>query len=262
MAGSATTAPGLDGIDFALVRYDTDGSLDPTFGTGGKVVTDFIAPCSGFCLPGETATALVVQGDGKLVAAGMTTARADEAFALARYEGGNASTTSTTSTTTTVTTTTRPRLMPEECGDGIDNDGDALVDCKDPDCETSPQCSLGCPVGPTPDAVRCRTMALARPVGDTTPTGKLRDRLLKLSGRIDTLQVGADSSCRAGKTFRARRALVVESHAIVTLRRRLGTLPLSDPEAESRRQLRKALRLLNQDVHGLTRALHCPSTRG
>ena len=27
--------------DFALARYNTDGSLDMTFGTGGKVITDF-----------------------------------------------------------------------------------------------------------------------------------------------------------------------------------------------------------------------------
>ena len=29
---------------FALARYNSDGSLDTSFGTGGKVVTDFGAP--------------------------------------------------------------------------------------------------------------------------------------------------------------------------------------------------------------------------
>jgi Domain of unknown function (DUF5122) beta-propeller len=48
---------------FALARYRRDGSLDPTFGTGGRVVTDMGAF--------DSARALVVQ-DGRLVAAGST----------------------------------------------------------------------------------------------------------------------------------------------------------------------------------------------
>lgn len=59
--------------DFALVRYETDGSLDPTFGTGGRVVTDF---AGGF----DEARALVIQPDGRIVAAGRNN------FQLARYE--------------------------------------------------------------------------------------------------------------------------------------------------------------------------------
>jgi hypothetical protein len=31
----------LASFDFALVRYNGDGSLDETFGIGGKVLTDF-----------------------------------------------------------------------------------------------------------------------------------------------------------------------------------------------------------------------------
>ena len=64
--------------DFALARYRRDGSLDRTFGTGGRVLTDFGG--------GEQATALVVQADGKLVAAGlMNDGTADADFAVARY---------------------------------------------------------------------------------------------------------------------------------------------------------------------------------
>src|SRR5207249_2855146 len=43
---------------FALVRYDEDGTLDPTFGKGGKVTTEGLYGCSG-------ANALVLQPDGK-----------------------------------------------------------------------------------------------------------------------------------------------------------------------------------------------------
>jgi uncharacterized delta-60 repeat protein len=67
-------------FDFALARYRQNGTLDPTFGTGGKVTTDFAG--------GEDrAEALVVQG-GKLVAAGSTiTGSGRQRFALARYSG-------------------------------------------------------------------------------------------------------------------------------------------------------------------------------
>ncbi len=77
VAGGPTDAGGC--CDFALVRYLSDGSLDPTFGVGGKVTTDF----GGF----EAAAALVQQPDGKLVAAGLSTAGSAPAtdFALARY---------------------------------------------------------------------------------------------------------------------------------------------------------------------------------
>jgi len=66
--------------DFALARYRQNGTLDPTFGTGGKATTDFAG--------GEDrAEALVVQG-GKLVAAGSTiTGSGRQRFALVRYSG-------------------------------------------------------------------------------------------------------------------------------------------------------------------------------
>jgi uncharacterized delta-60 repeat protein len=49
--------------DYALARYTTTGDLDPTFGTGGVVITDF-----GVAI--ETPQAAVLQPDGKLVVAG------------------------------------------------------------------------------------------------------------------------------------------------------------------------------------------------
>jgi uncharacterized delta-60 repeat protein/uncharacterized repeat protein (TIGR01451 family) len=68
-------AAGLSGAgDFALARYNVDGSLDSTFGSGGKVTTDF----GGF----DAAFGLVVQPDGRIVAAGQG---GGGNFALARY---------------------------------------------------------------------------------------------------------------------------------------------------------------------------------
>jgi uncharacterized delta-60 repeat protein len=64
-----------DSSEFALARYNANGALDPSFGTGGKVTTDF-----GF------ANAGALQPDGRIVAAGSNlVSRPDFDFALARY---------------------------------------------------------------------------------------------------------------------------------------------------------------------------------
>jgi uncharacterized delta-60 repeat protein len=64
--------------DFAVVRYNTDGSLDTTFGTGGKVFT----PIGSGNDEGEAVT---LQSDGKIVLAGYTWNGTDHDFAVVRY---------------------------------------------------------------------------------------------------------------------------------------------------------------------------------
>jgi uncharacterized delta-60 repeat protein len=66
--------------DFALARYNSDGALDTTFGSGGKVLTDFSGTGSF-----DGASALRIQSDGRIVAAGNSDASGSEDFALARY---------------------------------------------------------------------------------------------------------------------------------------------------------------------------------
>jgi uncharacterized delta-60 repeat protein len=71
-AGAAT----VSNARFALARYRSDGTLDPSFGTAGTVTTD--VGRSGYA----AAFALALQSDGAIVAAGY--ARLDS-FVLARY---------------------------------------------------------------------------------------------------------------------------------------------------------------------------------
>ena len=73
---------GASGYGFALARYGPDGSVDPTFGTAGLVTTRFLA--AEFA---GAASAVAIQADGKIVAAGTTTVAAGGpgAFAVARY---------------------------------------------------------------------------------------------------------------------------------------------------------------------------------
>ena len=76
--GQIVVAGVAGGRDFALARYRTDGTLDATFGTEGKVTTDFSDNA-------DVAFALAIQRDGMIVAAGATGEFPTEAFALARY---------------------------------------------------------------------------------------------------------------------------------------------------------------------------------
>ena len=59
-------AAGLGSHDFALSRYNTNGSLDPTFGNGGKVVTTFGLNHQ------ESVQDIAIQPDGKIIAVGAT----------------------------------------------------------------------------------------------------------------------------------------------------------------------------------------------
>jgi uncharacterized delta-60 repeat protein len=68
--------------DFALARYNVDGTLDTTFNGTGKVLTDFSQSGSA-----DFAAAVVLQTDGKIVVAGLSDARGlGYDFALARYK--------------------------------------------------------------------------------------------------------------------------------------------------------------------------------
>lgn len=75
--GRIVTA-GIGENGFTIERYSTDGSLDSSFGSGGIVSTDFG--------PGpDAASAVAIQQDGKIVAAGSGNYNSGSKFALARY---------------------------------------------------------------------------------------------------------------------------------------------------------------------------------
>lgn len=78
VVGRAET-DGLANGDFALARYNADGSLDTTFGGDGKVTTAFATGAN------DVAHAVAIQADGRIVAAGLSGAALNEVFALARY---------------------------------------------------------------------------------------------------------------------------------------------------------------------------------
>ena len=87
-------------IDFAVVRYLSTGALDTSFGSGGKVTTDFGGG-------NDYGFSVALQIDGKIVVAGETFVSGTYQFALARYAGRTyPEPTVVTTTATSVTTTT------------------------------------------------------------------------------------------------------------------------------------------------------------
>ncbi|MCA1539953.1 VCBS repeat-containing protein [Bradyrhizobium sp. NBAIM32] len=66
------------GVDFAVVRYDVDGRLDTTFGSNGKVVSDFGGA-------DDNGYSVVVNPNGKILVAGYTGSGADSDFAIVRF---------------------------------------------------------------------------------------------------------------------------------------------------------------------------------
>jgi uncharacterized delta-60 repeat protein len=77
----AAGSVGVELPDFALARFNTDGSLDTSFGSGGLVVTDFFNSI-------DSIQAIALQSDQKIVVAGVAStsnAVASFDFALARY---------------------------------------------------------------------------------------------------------------------------------------------------------------------------------
>ena len=68
-------------FDFCAFRYNSDGSLDATFGGGGTAATSMDAV--------NQATAMAIQGDGKIVVAGYCVGAIEHTtdFCLARFDG-------------------------------------------------------------------------------------------------------------------------------------------------------------------------------
>jgi uncharacterized delta-60 repeat protein len=79
-AGIRYASTNFNSGDFAVVRYNSDGTLDTAFGTGGIVTTDFFGKT-------DEISAITLQSDGKILAAGAAT-RSDSSisdFAVVRY---------------------------------------------------------------------------------------------------------------------------------------------------------------------------------
>ena len=119
--GKIVAAGVKNGYYFALVRYNTNGTLDTTFGTGGMVTTTNY----------DKAYAVAIQSDGKIVAAGYCNIETgvwtspDSGFFVVRYLTGAATPTPTPTPQPSPTPlltpspTATPTLPPPQGGAGV-----------------------------------------------------------------------------------------------------------------------------------------------
>ena len=99
--------------DFAVVRYNTDGSLDKSFNGTGKVITS-IGP--------NVAYSVAIEGDGKIVLAGYGTG-SDYDFAVVRYNSDGSPDTSFNGTGKVIT----PVGSSADFGQGVAIQGDGRI---------------------------------------------------------------------------------------------------------------------------------------
>lgn len=118
--GKIVVVGSFGGADFALVRYNSNGSVDNSFGSNGKVTTSF----GGL---GAIAQGVVLQPDGKIVAAGfvMQSGLASRDFAVARYNGDGSL--DTGFGTGGRVTTDNGNSNDQGCGVGLQSDGKIVV---------------------------------------------------------------------------------------------------------------------------------------
>ncbi len=104
IAGGSSYTP-TSFADFALARYNTNGSIDNTFGTGGKLYTEMGSGTN-------IITSLALQADGKIVAGGIFNVGTTSDFGLARYDTQAGPDTTAPTLTITSTTTDPTNVSP------------------------------------------------------------------------------------------------------------------------------------------------------
>src|SRR5262249_2699825 len=72
-------AKGATDMDFALVRFTADGSIDPSFASGGRVLTPVGSSA-------DAALAIALLADGRILLGGWSDTGPRDGFALARYQ--------------------------------------------------------------------------------------------------------------------------------------------------------------------------------
>ncbi len=116
LAGKANTESSSD--NFALVRYTSDGTLDSSFGVGGKQTLDFN---NGL----DVGSAVTILSDGKILLAGKATPSSAQEFAVARFTSSGM--VDTSFGTNGKATTSMGTLTDEVNAVGIQSDGSIVI---------------------------------------------------------------------------------------------------------------------------------------
>ncbi len=75
---SGTSKDSITSLNFALARYLPDGTLDPSFGNGGKLTYDFIGPV-------DNGLYMIQQADGKFLVCGTNNIIGHNSYVIVRF---------------------------------------------------------------------------------------------------------------------------------------------------------------------------------
>lgn len=194
--------------DFAVARFNTDGSLDNTFGSGGEATVDFTTNGASNL---DGASDVVVQPDGKVVASGGSQVRAtgNSQFATARFTTGGALDTSF-GTGGRVLTSFSSSTSDGSFGMGLQSDGkiyevghsktnasDSSVALVRYTNDTSPG-----PVPGTP-AISVSNVTVAEPSSGTAPANFVVSLSQSSTSTVTVAFATADGTAKAGQDYTA-----------------------------------------------------------
>jgi hypothetical protein len=137
------------------------------------------------------------------------------------------------------------------CNNGIDDDGDSLADCLDPDCATASACPDACGTVADFSVLRCRVSALTMRTAAVTDQEPFASDVHAVLDKASTSAGGAELACDAGNGSAARRALKRLGRRASKYRKKVGTKAGRDaiPEQSVRDGLRNdavAIRLMTK----------------
>jgi hypothetical protein len=148
-----------------------------------------------------------------------------------------------------VTSTSLPAS--ESCGNGVDDDGDTLIDCLDPDCADSAACPDACGTQAQFFVLRCRVAALTMRTASVTDHEPFASDVRAVLEKASASAGGAEVACDDGDRPAARRGLKRLGKRAAKYRKKVGAKSGREaiPAQNVRDELRNdavAIRLMTQ----------------
>jgi hypothetical protein len=141
----------------------------------------------------------------------------------------------------------------------MDNDGDDLADCADPDCAGNPACPTLCTIAPTFASIECRLAALLARIETTPDIQSQRARLVVQLTASRQSAATARTSCGASDAKGLRKNLAKAGKRLKKYVRRLRTKAAKKTlPVQLRVDLGEAGDALRSDVKTLRATAVCP----
>jgi hypothetical protein len=149
----------------------------------------------------------------------------------------------------------------EACANGVDDDGDTLADCADPDCAMDVDCPAACGEDSRFAVVRCRVAALAARTDVLTDSEPFSSTAGQVLAEAAASASDAEVACGGGDRKGARRGLKRLGKRAVKYGKKVRSKPGRQAIVEEllRRGLMDDAHAIRGLAKGLRRAVICPA---